>query len=323
MLESVASHRREARSAPRPAAIDAIARQGSTIAYAAPDAAIAAFVTGYQIYVAGEATIEWLLPGVANIRVAIGAGPMEVTLGKRRFDPLPVVSLTGPTTRAPRAAVSGGVVVAIGISPAGWGRLFSRSAFDLRDRIVALADIIGPEPAAALLRDLSAVDERDEGAVKRVLDRWLAPRLARSGPDEPAVAALAGVLADPAVVAVADAVARSGLAPALLRRVSMRAFGMLPKLLLRRARFLRSFLGFFQGGGADGYAGIEESYHDASHFLRDADRFLDTTPRRFLARSTALLDASIRARAAALGAATCALHRPEGGIAVPTAPPPG
>ena len=63
--------------------------------------------------------------------------------------------------------------------------------------------------------------------------------------------------------------------------------------------------------------------HDASHFLRDADRFLGTTPRRFLVHSTALLEASVRARAAALGAATCALHPPEARVSGPSAPPPG
>ena len=327
MLEPALGHRRETapnRRPSRPAASDHPARREAAIGYAAPDGAIADFITGYQLYVAGdEAEVEWLLPGVANIRVALGAGPMEVTLGRRRFDPLPIVSLTGPTTHAPRAAVNGGAVVAIGITPLGWGRLFRRSALDLRDRIMPLADVIGSERADTLHGALSALDRLDEEAVKRVLDQWLAPLLRDPGPDEPAVAALATVLADPAVVAVADAVARSGLEPAVLRRVSMRQFGMLPKLLLRRARFLRSFLGFFQKGGADGYVGIEDSYHDASHFLRDADRFLGTTPRRFLVRSTALLDASIRARAAALGAGTCALHPPEAGVTGPAAPPPG
>jgi hypothetical protein len=327
MSEPAAGHRHEA--APtvhvaHPAVAAPAVRRTATIGYAAPDPALAEFITGYQLYVAGdEAGVEWLLPGVANIRVALGAGPMEVTLGKRRFDPLPTVSFTGPTTHAPRAAVNGGAVVAIGITPLGWGRLSHRSAQDMRDRIVPLADVIGSEPADALLQQLAGLDRVDEEGIKRVLDRWLAPLLRVPGPDEAAVAALAAVLADPAVVAVADAVARSGLEPAVLRRVSIRQFGMLPKLLLRRARFLRSFLGFFQAGGADGYAGIEDSYHDASHFLRDADRFLGTTPRRFLVRSTVLLEASVRARAAALGAATCALHPPEARVSGPAAPPPG
>lgn len=299
--------------APRP--LSAI-RQDAVIGYAAPDAGLADFITGYQIYHAsGGPQVEWLLPGVPNVRIAMGAGPIAVRIGKRCFDPLPVVTLTGPTTHALRATIDGtgddneggGRLVAFGLTPLGWARLVRRSAADLRDRMVPLASVTGPELPDALVRELAAAGGEGE-AWARALDRMLAPLFADPAPDEPAIAALTAILVDPAVVSVVDAAERSGLDAALLRRVSKQHFGMMPKLLLRRSRFLRSFLGFFRSGDARGYAGIDPSYHDTSHFLRDADRFLGTTPRRFMAVSTPFLDASLRARAAALGASTCVLH---------------
>ncbi|HEX8389082.1 MAG TPA: AraC family transcriptional regulator, partial [Sphingomonas sp.] len=80
------------------------------------------------------------------------------------------------------------------------------------------------------------------------------------------------------------------------------------KLLLRRARFLRSFMRIFRAEDDPGYTRIDRSYFDVSHFLRDADRFLGMTPRRFSKLSTPFLDGSVRARAAVLGHATQALH---------------
>jgi hypothetical protein len=53
---------------------------------------------------------------------------------------------------------------------------------------------------------------------------------------------------------------------------------------------------------------IDSSYYDSSHFLRDANTFLGTTPRRFMAQGTTFMIASLIARAAAIGPATQALH---------------
>lgn len=99
-----------------------------------------------------------------------------------------------------------------------------------------------------------------------------------------------------------------GTDSARLRRLALRHFGLTPKLLFRRTRFLRSFLQLWQGGDIENYRAIDQSYFDASHFLRDAYTFLGTTPRRFLQQPHAFLAGSVRARAAVLGAPTQALH---------------
>ena len=93
-----------------------------------------------------------------------------------------------------------------------------------------------------------------------------------------------------------------------MRRIAIYAFGMAPKLLLRRARFLRSFVSLLRSGEPMAYDLIDSSYYDSSHFLRDANTFLGTTPRRFMARGTTFMKTSLVARAAAIGPATQALH---------------
>ena len=63
----------------------------------------------------------------------------------------------------------------------------------------------------------------------------------------------------------------------------------------------------YAAGGEADYSLRSHSYFDVSHFLRDADEFLGTTPRRFMARQTPYLRYLLRARTAVFGAPTQAL----------------
>lgn len=290
--------------------------EGSVIRYDRPDAGIADFITGYHLYAAhgpdSAAKVDWFLPGTANVRVTLNAGPVAVSIGRRQFDPVPPVALYGPTSHALRAVTNGGVMIGFGVSALGWARLFDRPASGQRDAIDPLGRLTGPDLPGRLLGVLA--DLPDELAVKPALDALLAPLLRAPNPDEPVIRDLMLLLVDPAIVQVGQVVERLGVDQAVLRRIATRYFGMPTKLLLRRARFLRSFTAMFRTGsdarpGAGGcYRGIDPSYHDASHFLRDAERFLGMTPRRFMALSTPFLDGSVRVRAAVLGAPTQALH---------------
>ncbi|WP_375428139.1 hypothetical protein [uncultured Sphingomonas sp.] len=283
---------------------------GSIIRYDRPAAAIADHITGYHLYAAHGPDcldkVDWFLPGTANVRIAMNAGPVAVTIGRRSFDPVPTVALYGPTSHAMRAVTNGGVMIGFGVSALGWARLFGRPAIAHRDQIEPLARVVGPELPRLLLERLS--DIADEDAVAPALDALLEPFLAVPDPDEPIIRDLMLLLVDPSIVKVKQLVERLGLEQSVLRRIGTCHFGMCPKLLLRRARFLRSFMAMFRNAEARGYSGIDPSYHDASHFLRDAERFLGMTPRRFMALSTPFLDASVRARAAVLGSPTQALH---------------
>lgn len=281
---------------------------GLSIRYDAPAAGIADSITGYHVYAAAssEERVDWFLPGTANIRVALDSGPVDLTIRRRTYAPLPAVSLFGPTSQAMRAVTRGGTVIGIGVSALGWARLFPHPASDYRDRIVPLADALGPALATELGDTLAATDR--EHLVKPALDAFFARRLGPPHPDAPHIRQLIALILDERIDALASVAAEMGLPTHTLRRLASRHFGFPPKLLLLRARFLRSFTRMLRSGEILDYSTAGSSYFDASHFLRDARAFLGTTPRRFMTRPTTFLQASLRARDAVLGAPTQALH---------------
>lgn len=281
---------------------------GMAIRYDRPAADLADSITGYHVYSTDRrhtGQVDWFLPGTANVRIAIDAGPITVSIGARLFDPVPAVSLFGPTSQALQATTNGGAMIGFGVSALGWSRLFADPAAAVRDRIVPLAERL-PDLAATLQARL---DASDRGAgVAPILDTLLRETLRPQHRDAPTIRQVMALIARDGPVEVAQAAAELGLEQHALRRLSLRHFGFPAKLLLRRARFLRSFLRVCSPDGTVDYARLDDSYFDVPHFLRDANTFLGMTPRRFLGLNTPFLDASLRARAAVLGAPTQVLH---------------
>jgi len=278
---------------------------------------LADYVTGYTVYAVDSKAeqIDLFLPAPAMINICLDHGPIAATIGSRRVNPVPQIALYGPSTWAMRISTHGGVMVGTGISAPGWSRLFRRSASEVHNRIVPLADFVGEEMSARLLDALASLP--DDRGIKHALDMALLDLLGPPDPYEPVLRELAAITVGEDILDVAEVGRRLNLTPHQLRAMSRQYFGMTPKLLLRRARFLRSLLSLSTAGSAAGYEVIDASYFDASHFLRDAETFLGATPRRFMAGPTTFFDASIRARAAVLGAGTPALHDPTR-IAVPS-----
>ncbi|BCA60886.1 hypothetical protein HMP09_0120 [Sphingomonas sp. HMP9] len=282
---------------------------GMAIRYDRPAAALADYITGYHVYrsdTGGEGQVDWFLPATANVRIAIDAGPIAVSIGRRTYDPLPSASLFGPTNQALKAVTHGGVMIGFGISALGWARLFRRSAADFRNRIVPLEDVLGK----AFTRDVVAALQGapDDAAVAPILDALLLARLGRSHADAPQIRQLMEILATDGPTDITSVAAQLEMPTHALRRLAVRHFGFPPKMLLLRARFLRSFVRLMTDGGGADYTRIDRSYFDASHFLRDSATFLGMTPRRFMALTKPFLDASLRARNAVLGSPTQVLH---------------
>lgn len=287
------------------------------IRYDQPAPALSASLTGYTVYHAAstEPRTDWFLPAPAMICTTVDAGPLTIQIGARVVAPPPGPFLIGPSSAVQRTTTHGGSMVGIGLSAAGWARLTHRRASDLHNHVVPLSAVI-EAPLAHRLGDAVAAAP-DDRAVKSLLDAILPDLLAREHTDDPAIHALMAAVVTDGLIDVCDVAERLVLEPFALRRLSLRYFGMPTKLLLRRARFLRSLLAMLSNEGRIDRARIDSSYHDMSHFLRDSHAFLGTTPRRFLAQATPFLIASLRARAAVLGAATQALH----GAAMPLTMP--
>lgn len=221
----------------------------------------------------------WVLPGEARLVIVTAGGHVSAMIGNRRYDGLPQVVLFGPTSRATRLLSTSPRVVTIGLSALGWAMLVGRSAAALGDRAVPAADVLDVRLVAALGE---AMRGTQSGGVAGRIDPVVATAICAQPADEALVRGLAAII-EKGVVCVAQAAGQElGVASHVVRRSALRHFGYPPKVLLNRRRFIRALERMVLSDR--GYSeAARHGYFDASHFIRDAKRFLGMTPRRFLA----------------------------------------
>ena len=288
---------------------------GTALRFERPDPRVANFVSDYFVYdsegPARMGSIEWAMPGSAALRFFFGERPYNVWMGSRAYTPIPAAALYGPTGRASRFETFGGVTVGMSITALGWARLMRTSAQQCCDRVLAINAAIPGDFGQRLFDVIAATDKGPQ--VKAALDGFFLDNLGEPHPDEPKIAQVMTLIVDETVEGLKEIADRMELTPQQLRTLSLRYFGFPPKRLLRRARFLRSLLRMYAAGGEADYSLRAHSYFDVSHFLRDAEEFLGTTPRRFMARQTPFLRHIIRARTAVFGVPAQALIPVGGG----------
>lgn len=281
---------------------------GMRMRYDVPHPAIADYVTGYAIYISDDRAplTNWYLPAPPILSILLDAGPMSVTMRNRTFEDLPQATLWGPTADAYRTTTQGGISVGVGLTAMGWTSLARRSADLYRNSVTDLAEMVDPSLLGSLVGALEALD--DDALIAPLLDERLVDWFSVEVADRDHVQGLSRLILTNGVIGVDDVAARLGVDTRTLRRIATRNFGMSSKALLVRARFIRSFASWMAAGEPASYSGIDSSYFDGSHFLLDAQKYLGTTPRRFVKREIPYLRASLRARAAVLGAAAHVLH---------------
>lgn len=273
-----------------------------------PRADLSEYVADYQVFDSDEqrhpSAREYMLPSWPAIRIILADRPMGLKLGNTSYDPMPTATLFGTTTQAMLATPHGGVTIGVNLTPLGWSRLFSMPASAVRDRIIPLAEAMSADLIDSLVAGLR--DSNRSTDVKPILDVFFASHFRPVHRDDVAIRQISALIDDPATVDLASSAERMGISAKQLSRLSNRHFGYPPKRLLMRTRFMRSFLPMFCGQRRCDFSMIDPGYVDASHFLRDARRFLGTTPARFMAHPTPYLDAVLRARRLVLQAAQIA-----------------
>lgn len=280
-----------------------------------PSAALAPYVSTYYLteisLPQGEAVEDWLHPEWANLRFSNG-GEWSSAPGEGPLQPLAGAILTGPTSLATHFRLGGGTRAwGVGLLPLGWLRLIGVPASGFVDRTVAVAD----EPCCAQFGDLPAAvlsgppNPAEEAAR---IDAYLLGLLGRSLPheDELRIRTAHSALIDADMTAVRELAERLGISSRSLERLSLKAFGFSPKLLLRRQRFLRSLAQFMLDPSLTWIKTLDFHYVDQAHFVRDFRRFMAMSPRRYAALDHPVLRAAAQGRTAAAGAAVQALHRP-------------
>jgi AraC-like DNA-binding protein len=276
--------------------------------YFLPAPALRATITTYYVLeIGGDAPIEEpLFPEWANIRLLLDA-EWSQTFGDGRVVSYasPAAVMSGVISRTATVRGGPGRLAGVGFLPAGWAVFTALPACDYVNGLVPLSTFVGP--AADDLLSAARGAEDDEALVA-ALDAWLLAHMAGRKAAEALLVAAHEALVDPDLVSVAEWARRLDRSPRQLERLALTYFGMGPKALLRRQRFLRSFAAIREHPPGLWGRLIDPGYVDQSHFVRDFRHFMGMSPRAYYARDFSFMRAAGKARAALLGDPLHGLH---------------
>lgn len=282
----------------------------TALRYERPADDLAPYVADYHVHDSilppESVAPQFMLPGGPAIRFILADEEFELAIGEMASFQLPRAALYGSPSKGARLRVGrGGVTVGVTLTAAGLARLDGVEAFTMRDRVVPLDTVLDAKWVSQLHADLRTSDQGP--AVKAILDTALRPVLVRPHRHHDAIQRIAAAAATPGLISVAAVREVCGMAQRQLERMTKRYFGFPPKLLLRRARLLRSIVALKMAGEPYNLSLIDVDYYDHSHFTRDSHRFLGMPPLQFLRAPSPYRDALFRARTLVLGAALAAL----------------
>lgn len=210
--------------------------------------------------------------------------------------------LFGPNSRGFTARVHGAfIVVGVALRASGWAALFEAKADNFVDDMFALEDIWG-RCVADLCHDLITEDP-DDDAVIAAIENCVRDRLKTIGnyAVDPAMARFETMAVLDSTMRVTDAAEQLGLSGRALERRCAATFGMSPKAVLRRSRFLdmASAVRGFSDPSAKERAALR--FSDQSHLNREFRHFIGFTPGQFERVQTPLLNAVLKLRHDGLG----------------------
>ncbi len=270
-----------------------------------------AISTYYILRALGPGVVEDIIhPEWANPRLVL-TGQWQVRFaGEAEVETLPDAALTGMLERGAFVRGSPGVLIGMGVLPEGWVRMTGQSADGFANSLRPLSDAFGPGVEALLARlrgagsDAAALAMLDAYFIALIADRPLAPPIV-------ARAHTALVTAQPRSV---EAWAGDlSVSVRQLERLCLRYFGLTPKRLLRRQRFLRT-LAAMRDAAPGAWSGLIDSHYvDQSHFIREFHYYLGMTPRAYFARTQPFMREAGDQRMALLGAPVQGLHAPGDG----------
>jgi len=249
------------------------------------------------------AFIRILIRGDWKAEIAPGywasAGPL-VFFGPNGF-PLPV-RVKGPFT-----------VAGFAINPGGWRSLFDRSARDYADEMLPLSAAWGSLTDKLWSKINAATD--DAGLVA-AMENAIIARLTWIGlrqPDEQ-MTAFAAIARSDSTIRIDDAAAQLGLSVRQLERRCLATFGLSPKAVLRRSRFLdmATAMRGFSSPSEEELAALR--YFDQSHLTREFKRFAGMTPRTFERTETPLFTAGLNLRSQASARSAAELDPDDGAL---------
>ncbi len=266
----------------------------------APSSDLAPYVRNHFVFRAALPAdmelIDPLLSETAMLRVILqGDWAAEMTPGTWQVEG-PAI-LFGNNARCFNVRVRGPfVVVGTAIRPSGWTALCNQKADVFADGMYP-ARVAWGDDTDHLYRDAAATGE-DDMAIVAALERFWRAQIEKVGVPEcdPAMAAFENIANTDSTTRVADAADELGMSPRALERRCCATFGLTPKAVLRRSRFLdmATAVRGISDPGEDERAALR--FSDQSHLNREFRYFINMTPGVFEKTSTPLLNAVLQLR---------------------------
>lgn len=269
------------------------------------------FTTFYRVEIAvpeGERVADALQPEWGNLRFFAGDLPVSRSASgdvvcDADFAP------TGPSTGPLQFTLGNTRIWGIGLLPLGWATFIGQPADRMANRVFDGR----AEPAFAqfgpLADDLTESGDREDEEFERLV-RFFRHEAPRHGKEDPRIGTIHAMLLEHDLPSVAAMAERAGLNQRTLERLTTRAFGFPPKILLRRQRFMRSLANFMLDPSGKWSASIDTRYCDQSHFVRDFREFLGMTPSEYAAMDHPVMASFLRERQRAYGSAVQTLDPP-------------
>jgi AraC-like DNA-binding protein len=196
------------------------------------------------------------------------------------------VCLNGPTSGHIRQIAEGPVhMVGAGLLPTAWQAMVGRDTDAHVDRSIDATTLFG-EAADRLWQSVTEAPDR-EGRFA-ALAEFIADVTQPADPAHVAfIEAVDRWLTENADPQVDQLAAASGMSIRSLERLTKRYYGLPPKTLARKYRALRAAAALARGEDL-GAVGMEHSFYDQSHLIREVKRFAGLTPQKIKDRESRL-----------------------------------
>ncbi len=186
-------------------------------------------------------------------------------------------------------------VTGCAIRPSGWRALFDKPHHEYADRLLRLQDVWG-ELGNTMQESVDAAAD-DEGKIAAI-EQAILDRIKQLGKPEPdlQMAGLEVIARTDSTIRIREVADACQLSPRQLARRCRESFGLSPKAVLRRSRFLdmATALRGFSSPTEQDLAALR--YYDQSHLAREFRRFAHMTPSEFASAITPLQTAGLKLR---------------------------
>ena len=219
----------------------------------------------------------------AEMAPGIWSGAGQTVLFGSNSHPLPV-RVRGPFC-----------VVGFAVRPSAWRSLFKQPASDFVDRMVPLQRSWGELADTLLAQINAATNDTEIVAAMEDAVRSQLERVGRRKVDEK-MARFELIARTDSTIKMEEAAGQIGLSVRQMERRCLTAYGLSPKTILRRSRFLdmAEAMRGFSSPGEEILATLR--YFDQSHLNREFWRFAGTTPGKFAKAITPLFTAGLKLR---------------------------